>query len=69
MIVGLIGAFMTAAVHDACIYLTFFGEYRGGHHGEHARHDVGDEPPSTTSPTAAAPTTTRTTAARTRATG
>jgi NADH-quinone oxidoreductase subunit L len=29
--VGLIGAFMTAAYMTRCIYLTFFGEYRGGH--------------------------------------
>ena len=26
-----------------CVYLTFFGEYRGGHHGEAHAHDVGDE--------------------------
>ena len=30
MIVGLAGAFMTAAYMTRCIYLTFFGEYRGG---------------------------------------
>jgi NADH-quinone oxidoreductase subunit L len=35
MIVGLIGAFMTAAYMARCVYLTFFGEYRGGHDGEH----------------------------------
>jgi NADH-quinone oxidoreductase subunit L len=29
--VGLIGAFMTAAYMTRCIYLTFFGEYRGDH--------------------------------------
>jgi NADH-quinone oxidoreductase subunit L len=28
--VGLVGAFMTAAYMTRCIYLTFFGEYRGG---------------------------------------
>ena len=27
-----IGAFLTAAYMTRCIYLTFFGEYRGGHH-------------------------------------
>ena len=43
LIVGLIGAFMTAAYMTRCVYLTFFGEYRGGHHGEAHAHDVGDE--------------------------
>ncbi len=32
MIVGLVGAFMTAAYMTRCVYLTFFGEYRGHHH-------------------------------------
>ncbi len=40
LIVGLVGAFMTAAYMTRCIYLTFFGEYRGGHSGEHAHGDV-----------------------------
>ncbi len=31
-VVGLIGAFMTAAYMTRCVYLTFFGEYRGHHH-------------------------------------
>ena len=37
LIVGLIGAFMTAAYMTRCVYLTFWGEYRGGHShaGEH----------------------------------
>jgi NADH-quinone oxidoreductase subunit L len=40
MVVGLIGAFMTAAYMTRCVYLTFFGEYRGGHADEHAHgHD------------------------------
>ena len=46
LIVGLVGAFMTAAYMTRCVYLTFFGEYRGGHHGEaHAdvTHAEGDE--------------------------
>ena len=30
MVVGLAGAFMTAAYMTRCIYLTFYGEYRGG---------------------------------------
>jgi NADH-quinone oxidoreductase subunit L len=32
LIVGLIGAFLTAAYMTRCVYLTFFGEFRG--HGE-----------------------------------
>ncbi len=32
MVVGLIGAFLTAAYMTRCIYLTFFGEYRGHGH-------------------------------------
>jgi NADH-quinone oxidoreductase subunit L len=43
LIVGLIGAFMTAAYMTRCVYLVFFGEYRGGHHGESHATDVGDE--------------------------
>ncbi len=35
MAVGLIGAFMTAAYMARCVFLMFFGEYRGGHDGEH----------------------------------
>ena len=43
-VVGLVGAVMTAAYMTRCVYLTFFGEYRGGHaspaahgHDEHAQ--------------------------------
>lgn len=32
MVVGLIGAILTAAYMTRCLYLTFFGEYRGHHH-------------------------------------
>jgi NADH-quinone oxidoreductase subunit L len=32
MVVGLVGAFMTAAYMTRCVYLTFFGEYRGHGH-------------------------------------
>jgi NADH-quinone oxidoreductase subunit L len=32
MVVGLIGAFLTAAYMTRCVYLTFFGEYRGHGH-------------------------------------
>jgi len=45
MIIGLIGAFMTAAYMTRATYLTFFGEARGAsageHHDEHATaHDA-----------------------------
>ncbi|MFM8973465.1 MAG: NADH-quinone oxidoreductase subunit L [Actinomycetota bacterium] len=49
LVVGLIGALMTAAYMTRCVYLTFFGEFRGGHvHDEHAavaahHDDHGDE--------------------------
>jgi NADH-quinone oxidoreductase subunit L len=39
MVVGLAGAFMTAAYMTRCIYLTFFGEYRGGAAHGHEAHD------------------------------
>jgi NADH-quinone oxidoreductase subunit L len=32
LVIGLIGAFLTAAYMTRCVYLTFFGEYRGTHH-------------------------------------
>ncbi len=32
LLVGLVGAFMTAAYMARCVYLTFFGEYRGHGH-------------------------------------
>ncbi len=32
MVIGLIGSFLTAAYMTRCVYLTFFGEYRGHHH-------------------------------------
>jgi len=32
LVVGLIGAAMTAAYMTRCVYLTFFGQYRGHHH-------------------------------------
>ena len=42
VIVGLVGAFMTAAYMTRCIYLTFFGEYRGG--AEHSEeHELADD--------------------------
>mgnify|MGYP006177461531 FL=1 len=47
MIIGLVGAFMTAAYMTRATYLTFFGEARGAsageHHDEHApAHDAHD---------------------------
>src|SRR6187200_1569310 len=32
LVIGLIGAGLTAAYMTRCVYLTFFGEYRGHHH-------------------------------------
>jgi NADH-quinone oxidoreductase subunit L len=32
LVIGLLGAFMTAAYMTRCVYLTFFGEYRGHGH-------------------------------------
>ncbi|MCZ7529415.1 MAG: NADH-quinone oxidoreductase subunit L [Acidimicrobiia bacterium] len=32
LVVGLVGAFMTAAYMTRCVWLTFFGEYRGAEH-------------------------------------
>ena len=47
MIVGLVGAFLTAAYMTRCMYLTFFGEYRGGQHeadvGEFGYEPVGED--------------------------
>jgi NADH-quinone oxidoreductase subunit L len=43
MIVGLVGAVMTAAYMTRCVYLTFFGEYRGHGHPH-------ESPPAITGP-------------------
>ena len=47
MIVGFVGALLTAAYMTRCIWLTFFGEYRGGHHeadvGEFGYEPVGED--------------------------
>ena len=47
MVVGFVGAFLTAAYMTRCIWLTFFGEYRGGHHeadvGEFGYEPVGED--------------------------
>jgi NADH-quinone oxidoreductase subunit L len=59
MVVGLVGALMTAAYMTRCIYLTFFGEYRGGsaHHADdahghpaHDEHAPHESPPAITVP-------------------
>ncbi len=46
MVIGLIGAFMTAAYMTRATYLTFFGAPRGAaageHHDEHETHDAHD---------------------------
>ena len=46
VVVGSVGAMMTAAYMTRCIYLTFFGEFRGGHHQPHeaVSHGVEDHP-------------------------
>jgi NADH-quinone oxidoreductase subunit L len=46
MVVGLIGAFMTAAYMTRCVYLTFFGEPRGAA----AHHHPHESPPAITGP-------------------
>jgi NADH-quinone oxidoreductase subunit L len=47
MVIGLVGAFLTAAYMTRCVWLTFFGEYRGGHHepdvGELGYEPVGED--------------------------
>src|SRR5207244_707090 len=50
LVVGLVGAVMTAAYMTRCVYLTFHGEYRGAHephaipHADEAEHDPADTP-------------------------
>jgi NADH-quinone oxidoreductase subunit L len=46
LIVGLVGAFMTAAYMTRCVYLTFFGEARGAA----AHHHPHESPPLITGP-------------------
>ncbi len=41
MYLGFIGGGMTAAYMTRCVYLTFFGEFRGGHHDAHGHDDHG----------------------------
>ena len=46
MVVGLVGAFMTACYMTRCVYLTFFGEARGAA----AHHHPHESPPAITMP-------------------
>ena len=54
LVIGLIGAFMTAAYMTRCVYLTFFGEYRGGHAEEHGTVRTRSRPRPNTPPTSLA---------------
>ena len=38
-VMGMVGAALTAAYMTRCVYLTFHGEFRGGHHDDHAHDD------------------------------
>ena len=40
IVIGLIGAFLTAAYMTRCVYLTFFGEYRGTHHPHESERSI-----------------------------
>jgi NADH-quinone oxidoreductase subunit L len=40
MVIGLIGAFLTAAYMTRCVYLTFFGEYRGHAHPHESERSI-----------------------------
>ena len=46
MIIGLLGAFLTAAYMARCVYLTFLGTYRGGEHGEHEHAPIPERVPA-----------------------
>jgi NADH-quinone oxidoreductase subunit L len=46
MIIGLTGAFLTAAYMARCVYLTFLGTYRGGEHGEHEHAPIPERVPA-----------------------
>jgi NADH-quinone oxidoreductase subunit L len=59
MVVGLVGSFLTACYMTRCIYLTFYGEYRGGAshpaddthaHPAHDEHGPHESPSSITVP-------------------
>jgi NADH-quinone oxidoreductase subunit L len=40
LVIGLIGAGLTAAYMTRCVYLTFFGEYRGHHHPHESERTI-----------------------------
>ncbi len=46
MVVGLVGAFLTAAYMVRCIYLTFLGTYRGGDEGAHEHAPLPEQVPA-----------------------
>jgi NADH-quinone oxidoreductase subunit L len=46
MVIGLLGAFLTAAYMARCVYLTFLGTYRGGEHGEHEHVPIPERVPA-----------------------
>ena len=46
MVIGLVGAFLTAAYMARCVYLTFLGEYRGGEHGAHEHEPIPERVPA-----------------------
>jgi NADH-quinone oxidoreductase subunit L len=46
MVIGLIGAFLTAAYMARCVYLTFLGEYRGGDDGAHEHAPLPEQIPA-----------------------
>jgi NADH-quinone oxidoreductase subunit L len=46
MVIGLVGAFLTAAYMARCVYLTFLGEYRGGELGVHEHEPIPERVPA-----------------------
>ena len=46
MVIGLVGAFLTAAYMARCVYLTFLGEYRGGEQGVHEHEPIPERVPA-----------------------
>ncbi len=46
MVIGLVGAFLTAAYMARCVYLTFLGEYRGGELGAHEHEPIPERVPA-----------------------
>ena len=56
LVMGMITAAMTAAYMTRVMYLTFFGEFRGGHHDDDHGHAAADAEPTMTMPIMAIPT-------------